>query len=302
MVRYCFVAFVLVIAFCTGGMAMKIPTEVKQVVAFIYIKTPDGKLKPNGTGFFVGVRHDQDHNLSYVYFVTARHVITDSTQGKLFSNIYLRLDKKNGGTQTLELPLRADGPKQTVYFHSDPTVDLVVIPALPDEKTLNFKILPDDLITDVGKFNELKISEGSEVFFTGLFTPHVGQQKNYPVVRFGRVALVTDEKVDWGGTLMDLYLIESYSFGGNSGSPVFFYLGSDREPGSIILGQPQLFLAGVMMGAFQDVRPIQALQTNTIPVSSSNLGIAAVVPSYKLREVLFSDILKNQRKAAKKIP
>lgn len=300
MIKKTFLAFALVIILCTGGLSMtKVPIEVKQVVAFIFVQTQDGKLTPNGTGFFVGVPDEQDSNRAYVYLVTAKHVITDQW-GKLFPKVYLRLDKKNGGTQTEELPIIAKGPKQTAYFHSDPTVDLAVIPALPDEKTINYKILPESWITDVAKFKELKISEGSEVFFTGLFTPHLGQQKNYPVVRFGRVALVTDEKVNWRGTFMDLYLIESSSYGGNSGSPVFFYLGSDREPGSLVIGPPQLFLAGVMMGAFQDVRPIQAIQTDTISVSTSNLGIAAVIPAYRLREVLYSNALKIQRKSQSK--
>jgi hypothetical protein len=51
-----------------------------------------------------------------------------------------------------------------------------------------------------------------------------------------------------------------------------------------------------MMGAFQDVKPIEAVQTAITPISKSNLGIAAVVPAYKLREVLYSDVLKSRRK------
>lgn len=289
------VAFSVFLTLGGSVMAQKIPAEVKQVVAFIFVKAPDGKLIPNGTAFFVGVRDEKVPDRFHVYIVTAKHVVSETPGGKLLQNVYLRLDKRAGGTQTFEIPLIPDGPNRTVYFPTDPTVDLAVIPALPDEKTFDFKFLPDDLIVDAKKFSELKISEGSDVFFTGLFAPHLGQQKNYPVVRFGRVALITDEKVNWGGTLMDLYLIESSSFGGNSGSPVFFYLGSDREPGSIVVGPPQLYLAGVMMGAFQDVRPIQVVQTGTTAVSTSNLGISAVVPAYKVREFLYSEILKNQR-------
>jgi hypothetical protein len=188
-----------------------------------------------------------------------------------------------------------DGAKRTVFLHPDPTVDLAVIPALPNQDAYDFMILPEDLITTKEKFQELKISEGSEVFFAGLFTHFLGQQRNYPVVRFGRVALITLEKIPWSGRSMDLYLVESSSYGGNSGSPVFFYLGTDRVPGSIVVGPPQLFLAGVMMGAFQDQQLLHTIETDKTMVSRSNLGISAVVPAFHLYELLYSPELVAQR-------
>jgi hypothetical protein len=300
MLSRCFIAFALVIVVCTSAFAMqRIPPEVKQVVAFVLVQTPDGKLVPNGTGFFIGVHDDQDSNRHWVYIVTARHVLCDAITGKLLQKVYLRLDKKAGGTESVEVPIVPDGPNRTVYFHVDPTVDLAVIPFLPDQNAIDFKYLPDELITDTAKFNELKISEGDEVFFTGLFIPHLGQEKNYPIVRFGRVALITSEKVHWQDkgkdTLMELYLLEVSSYGGNSGSPVFFYFGPDREPGQIRIGPSQIFLAGIMMGYFGENRPIQFAQTAVTPYSTSNNGIAAVVPAYKLREMLYSDELNTQR-------
>jgi hypothetical protein len=43
---------------------------------------------------------------------------------------------------------------------------------------------------------KLEIQEGDEVFFCGLFESHYGQQKNQPIMRFGKVALMTDEKIE----------------------------------------------------------------------------------------------------------
>jgi hypothetical protein len=117
-----------------------------------------------------------------------------------------------------------------VFLHpNDSTADIAVIPFVPDQKLFEFKVLPMAFLTSKKDFLELKIVEGSEVFFTGLFSPHVGTRRNYPVVRFGRVAMITDEKVKFVDYEADLYLVETGSFGGNSGAPVFFYLGSDRE-------------------------------------------------------------------------
>lgn len=64
---------------------------------------------------------------------------------------------------------------------------------------------------------QLEISEGDDVFFSGLFESHYGQLKNQPIIRFGKVALVTDEKIEWKEEkppkLLDLYPVECQSRG-----------------------------------------------------------------------------------------
>ena len=187
---------------------------------------------------------------------------------------------------------------ETIYTHTDPTVDLAVVPVSPDEKIIDFMMLDDGLITTKEKFNELKIGEGSDVFFVGLFTSFYGQHKNFPIARFGRVAMISGEKIPWQDRPTepvqeaDLYLLETQSYGGNSGSPVFFYLGRDRIPGQLFLGT-EIRLAGVMRGTFLNGTPIQFRQSPTAvtPFSLQNIGIAAVTPSYLLHEILYSDPL-----------
>lgn len=286
-------SFVLISA--VSAAAVTIPPELKEIVAFVYVKNNAGDLVPNGTGFFVGVRDAHDKDRMYGYFVTSKHVLRDKQTREFFGRITLRLNLKAGNTTSVEIPIILEGTNKTVFLHSDPTVDLAVIPALPDQKTVEFKVLPDNMITTREEFEKLHIAEGAEIFFTGLFTPYVGEQRNYPVVRFGRVALVTPEKIEWDGTKMDLYLLELASYGGNSGSPVFFYFGQDRQPGAIVLGPPEIHLAGVMMGTFQQGTPIQMVKTDAIPVSVANIGIAAVVPAYKLHEILFGEELRTKR-------
>lgn len=280
-----------------GGisMASPIPSEIKSVVVFIFVKNEEGKLFANGTGFFVGVKNTSNPYFFSVYLVTAKHVLYKSNTTDFLDKVFVRLNKKEGGSQIGVIPIITEGEKRNVFTHSDSSVDIVVISCLPDQEKYDFKFLTDDLITTKEAFKELKIREGSDVFFTGLFTPYMGSERNYPIVRFGRVALVTDEKIEWQGKLMDLYLIEAGSYGGNSGSPVFFYLGSDREPGSIVIGSPILKLAGVMQGTFLDAYEIKVVETKEIPIAVSSMGIAAVVPGYKLHEILFSDELKGKR-------
>lgn len=279
-----------------GGKAMAgpIPPEVKSVVVFVFIER-EGKLIPNGTAFFVGVKNPSEPTTFRVYLVTAKHVLYKPDTTEFLDKVYVRVNKKDGGSEVGTIPVKVAGDNRTVFVHTDPSVDVVAIPFLPDQKRFDFKFLPDEFVTTREDYNNLKIREGSDVFFTGLFTPYPGSGKNYPVVRFGRVALVTDEKIEWQGRQMSLYLIEAGSYGGNSGAPVFFYLGSDREPGSLVVGPPVFKLAGVMQGTFLDAQEIKVIETKKTPISLSNMGIAAVVPAYKLHELLFSEELKRQR-------
>jgi hypothetical protein len=286
----------LLLLFALGGrvIASSIPPEIKSVVGFIFIEK-EGQLVPNGTTFFVGVKNNVKANSYNVYLVTAKHVLCKPNTTEFLDKVYIRLNKKDGGSEASMIPIITEGNNRTVFFHTDPSVDIAVIPCLPDEKRYDYKYLTDEYITTKDDYTRLHIREGSDVFFTGLFTPYLGAERNYPVTRFGRVALVTDEKIDWAGKKMNLYLIEAGSYGGNSGAPVFFYLGSDREPGSLILGEPVLKLAGIMQGTFRDAQKVEVVETSQTPISLSSMGIAAVVPAYKLYEILFSDELKRQR-------
>ena len=286
----------LLVLFVIGGkgLAGPIPPEIKSVVCFVLIEK-DSKLTPNGTAFFVGVQSPSKPGSFNVYLITARHVLYKPNTTEFLEKIYIRLNKKDGGSEVGIIPIKTEGADRTVFLDIDPSVDIAVIPFLPDQSRYDFKFLPEEFITTKEDYTKLKIREGSDVFFTGLFTPYPGAEKNYPVVRFGRVALVTDEKINWKGIPMILYLIEAGSYGGNSGAPVFFYLGSDREPGSLVVGPPVLKLAGIMQGTFLDAHEIKFIDTKTTPTSLSNMGIAAVVPAYKLHDLLYSKELKRQR-------
>jgi hypothetical protein len=279
-------------------LALPIPPEIKKIVTFIFIKNNKNEFIPNGTGFFVCVETNREKSDTCItYLVTAKHVLQQQDGKSFFSEVFIRLNKKGGTVEMLPLKLITDGEKKNIFFHEDSTVDLAVINALPNPQLYDFKILPDNFITTKEDFQKLNIREGSEVFFSGLFIRHMGEQKNYPIVRFGKVALVTDEKIDWNGDKVELYLIEATTYGGNSGSPVFFYAGIEREPGKLIFSKSGalLKLAGVMKGFFNESGTIQFIETSKIPVASLNSGIAGVIPSYKLYEILFSDELMRQR-------
>jgi Trypsin-like peptidase domain len=297
-------AFAIAVAMsCVSARAAPLPPDVLKVVTFIFradavgsvARDASGKPIPWGTGFFVGIKIGDGTRMSG-YLVTAKHVLKDE-QGNDLKRVYVRLNAKDGDPVFASLDLFENNVSR-VYTHTDSTVDLAVVPVAPDEQTTDFKMMFDELITTKESFKELKIGEGSDVFFVGLFTSFYGQHKNLPIARFGRVAMVSGEKVPWKDgpnspeQEADLYLLETQSYGGNSGSPVFFYLGPDRLPGQLYMGA-EIKLAGVMRGTFLNGSPIQFQQSPTamIPFSTQNIGIAAVTPSYLLREILYSEPL-----------
>lgn len=301
------VLIVLVVPILTEGIAVgvPIPQDVKQAVTFIFVPDESDQPKPHGTGFFIGVTNEQDPNRVNLYLVTAKHVLTQKKTKSFFNHVWVRMNKKRGGSQRVKIPLSGVRAAR-VYTHEDPNVDIAVIPVPPDPNIFDFKYIPEKLITTREMFEDLKVAEGDEIFFVGLFTGYYGIERNYPIVRFGRVALITDEKIPWGqtkdgkSTLLNLYLIETQSFGGSSGSPVFFWLDPTRDPKKLVFGAPKLFLGGVMIGHYSGMKPVELLKTNAFPLAArENLGIAGVIPAYSLHEILFSDEVKNRRQVNK---
>jgi hypothetical protein len=334
MAKQLLLACLSLVVLSNNSFAERIPSNVKEVVTFLYVERekPQDKrllqelsrlcedanldrpafLCPAGTGFFVGVPDSTNPAISYVYLVTAKHVLFDSKTNSLYPRIVTRLNKRGGSILRGNIPLVAQGTDKTVYFHSDPTVDLAVIPTgWPVSDIIDGKWFPENLIIDRNTLNSLHIEEGTEVFFTGLFTQHIGAKKNHLIFRFGHLALVTEERISWiGGQMAELFLMESSSYGGNSGSPVFFLLDFIR-PAEDLRDGP-LRLAGVMSGAFQDIRRAVAKKSEdsegtqvdqaarqTIEMNyATNMGIAGVVPSYKLLELLHSEELEQRRRAS----
>ena len=268
-----------------------ISAEIKSATTYIFIKNQETFI-PNGTGFFVGLKVPSKPNSSAVCLVTAKHVLCQPGTTQLLDTIYIRLNKKGGGVELAAIPVRVQGNNRTVFMHSDPSVDIAVMPILPDQKKYDFRFIPEGFILTKEASGNLATYEGAEIFYPSLFFPYPGSVVNYPFFRFGRFALITDEKIDWQGKPTALYVIDTDSCGANSGAPVFAFIESNRAPA----GQPALKLAGVIQGSFCDAsQEIKITEKNKRPLPFSNAGIAGVIPAYKLYEVLLGEELKRQR-------
>lgn len=270
-----------------NAQSQAIPNETKQTVAFVYVPGADGKPTPSGTGFFI---EQKTKDNIFIYFVTAGHVLRQGLDGPTRERLWIRLNTKVGGVDYIEVRLAGGNTNTQVFFHPDPTVDLAMIPWAPDTKVYEYKHLSTEYLVKTADLAGLSIREGTNVFFIGLFNQSVSTARNVPIVRFGRVAMAPGERVHVAGVERDVLLIEGASYGGNSGAPVYYdisYRGEFR-------------LAGVMSGAFLDLGPVltpnaAGALAATQSIARSNLGIAFVVPSERLAELLFLPAVKAMR-------
>ena len=129
-----------------------------------------------------------------------------------------------------------------------------------------------------------KVAEGDALYFIGLMTQYYGDKKNYPVIRRGTLALMTDEQIDTPTGRQNAFIAELASWPGNSGSPVFLSLAGMRQ-GSLQLGTKLRFL-GILSGSFLNRVKGTTLEATVIGGNELNTGISFIVPAARVKSVL----------------
>lgn len=268
-----------------------LPGEIMKAVSFLF--PTDGKTVRMGTGFYVTIGTDK----SPPYLVTSKHVLMRESSKDYYPVLCMKVNNNKGGTDHIPIDLSRPNGARVFVDNNDPAVDIAVIPGndirLPPGRTLkdyDFTSFPSSGFATKEHFAKRDIAVGDEAFFTGWFSAFYGTFQNYPIVRFGRLAMATDEKIPWGGEaqMLNLYLVEAHATKGNSGSPVFFRPNiALRTPGALVVGTSPVYLAGVLKGYFS-------------ALESPNAGIAAVVPAFQLQQILLSDEVTRERSAAGK--
>jgi hypothetical protein len=211
------------------------------------------------------------------YLVTAKHVLINE-QNQFHEKVVIRLNNKNGGFSLYPINFE----HYSIFIHTDDDVDIAVIPFSLNSSIIYISFIPAETFLTKDKITKAKIREGCDVFFSTFFNSYLGKERNEPIFRFGKLSLMPKNKIIYqinqnsNPKLMDLYLVECLSFGGNSGSPAFF---NQR------FGQTYFtYFAGVVIGSFHNTE-IFAVDT----FLKQNVGIAAIVPVYKLIDILYSE-------------
>ncbi len=302
-----------------------VPEDFIKSAVFISVEdqSPSGVVQrlPKATAFLVSV--PIEGTTGHVgYFVTARHCLLEA-RAERHDSIYLRLNRKDTD-EFEEFPTKLDD-----WYYSD-NADVAAIPFVPAHLlgsrsyfefdirafNMNFFVGPAPEYQFTGRLQDgslktLRPLTGSEIYHIGLFTQHYGKQKNLPVARFGHISRMPSllDFEDPDGTMYEsaAYLAEFHSWGGHSGSPVYFlepqtFISieideNDQETGRVLTdyGYFSGFL-GMVSGHYNIESKAKVTgELGTVEVNH-NSGIATVIPAEAIRLLLTRDDFVTQRK------
>jgi hypothetical protein len=269
-----------------------LPENIMQTVSFLF--PTDGTSVGVGTGFYV-----RDDKTKTAYLVTAKHVLMSKPK-EYFSRLCMKVNNTTGGTDLIPVDLSQPNGARIFVDKEDADIDIAIIPIndipmLPGRTSKDYRltVVPVAGFATKEHFAKRAIAAGDEAFLTGWFSGFYGATQNYPIARFGRLAMATDEKIPWKedsskpAQMLNLYLIEAHTTKGNSGSPVFFRPSLQRDPKQFVIGDQPLLLAGVLKGYFG-------------ALGEQNSGIAAVVPAFQISQILLSEEVTRQRATVRK--
>lgn len=312
---------------------MKIPELHLNTTAFLCVDEMGiggTRPVPKATAFFV---QDRSGEPPYpIWVVTARHCIDEARASG--QQAYLRVN-------TLESYVDIPTSPDNWHFAHDADVALAywlgpvecVITAVPIDQFVDadyrYRGSADLPVAD--KMREAggqSVDVGHEVFFVGLFSQHAGRKRNLPIARTGSVARrpiepVTVQRSDGSTEELEAYLVEARSWGGHSGSPVFWYYPiaevtfvpdptplpanpKVRRAMGIPEHRPQipisregglLALLGLVTAHFdipQEARP-RGDDFSTFEMRL-NSGIAVVSPAHKIRELIETEAVQEERR------
>jgi len=265
---------------------MNIPDNTRKCVAFVGFQKANGTFHFAGSAFFLCKVDRAAGKVTHVYLVTAKHVI-DGIRRLGLSDVWVRMNMTNGESRWYR-----SGCSDWFVHPTDPSIDVAVIKTgIPSE--LDHLAYPMDRFVTEDVITRHSIGLGDEIFVVGLFRHHAGSRRNIPIVRIGNIASLSEEKVvtkPFGE--IDAYLVEARSIGGLSGSPVLVNLGIVRRTDGQIKHASSdhiYYFLGLIHGHFdvgEDTVDQSTLPDDGLSAARVNTGIAIVVPSHKVNDVI----------------
>jgi hypothetical protein len=266
----------------------------------------DWMSRPEGTVFFIQLSTPGLFGFIY-YAVTCRHVIEGIRDGGsgYRKTVFIRVNDLKGEAQ--DVPFMVDDwilGKETdvavIRIHFGPSLVWWAYPMYNGGAE--------------------KLKPGHDVFFVGLFAPLPGDGSVQAIVRSGKVARpstkvsVTLNPYSGESVIVDAYVVEANSWGGESGSPVFVYeqkyvpaepplqtiadnpeiWAREERNREKIVGRVEPKLLGLLHGHFLIKRTVMRGQTEIGGVDV-NSGIAVVIPAEGIRATLMDERLVEDR-------
>ena len=269
---------------------------VKKTVCYIFSGKEVEKslaVNPLGTGFFVLLPNPREKGKFWGIFVTAKHVLKNKS-GEYYPEIFVRANLKNWspndkkpGIIWTKIPVTDRDGNLEWLVHPNPAVDLAVLPMFPNPETHDIWAVPSKAFLTYKNISRIGVLEGQEIFLP-CFTPEIPQYKrNYPIVRFGRIALISTEEFPAEEGNTKLHFAECFPFGGNSGAPVFIRK-SQKNPKTDRI-EDEYGLLGILKAHYYTEYPILQLTQSSL-WSSQHMGIAVITPVDYLREILNNEL------------
>jgi hypothetical protein len=268
----------------------RVPEEFLEAVVYLYRSAHEAQegIEVGGSGFLVSVNAETFPEGKFHYVVTNRHVIA-------VANV-VRFNTKAGGTHI-------EGLARERWWKSA-TDDLAICLIAPQGALWAQKTIQSNLIMSEDKASAVRLGIGDDVFMVGRFINHEGKQQNAPLVRFGTIAQMPSEPIRYPNGLdgqphEQLSIIADIrSIGGYSGSPVFLnehqFILRPNE-GEVA---DKHYLIGIDWGHIQMWSPVCGLNQEPLGQTQVNVnsGMAGIVPSWRLIDLLMSDGPTNERK------
>lgn len=267
---------------------MRISDKLLNCVGFIAHDTP--QVQYGATGFVVGIAAERGGG-HYMHLVTAKHVAEKVEHGSFL----LGMNLKSGSKIFLRM-----GEIKWWYHPLEPdSVDCAVTifaPASAEEYDTQF--IGENVFATDQRIKKYGLGPGDEIAVIGLFTRFSGEEKHFPIVRTGNIAMMPTERIPIKGFgNMEAYLAEGRSIGGLSGSPVFarstinLPMNVDEEQ-IMFSGLGQWHLIGLMHGHWE--LPLDFKSTEQ--AEAVNMGVSIITPAKKILEVLYHPELVQMRK------
>jgi len=274
----------------TGVTTMKnLLADAKKTVVFLgNLGEISGTDKKNinlyGTGFLVRIQ-------DIYYLITAKHIVKNQDSGALQDgDMCVFLNTKKGNINVRKIQDVKKDFKVEWIFHSNPNVDIAIIPWPLDLAKDDVKVVPEELFTKSDRIFELY-----DIFFLS-FQPGIDvTTKISPVFKTGTVSMINEDKT---------FYVNASAFPGNSGSPVFLKPSFPRfDETNITMGGDNL--DGTFIGvignyiAYQEVA-ISVQTKRPRIVFEENTGLSKVWPVEYIQEILNSDVFRAQQRGLKK--
>jgi hypothetical protein len=197
-----------------------------------------------------------------------------------------------------EIALKDSGTIPTYLKCSKPEIDLAAVlftGIVPPDS--NLAVFNYSMVLDRNKMKRWGIAEGTDVVTSGYQFNYPGIHRIYPVTRFGKISLISDEGWFWVGSLNEqAYMIEIGTTYGASGSPVFLNPIQLRltHAGDFDVSRSDINILGVVKGIPLAMAPISGSDTIVAEVSP---GLAAIEPAENLKFFLREIAAKLQSKS-----